>query len=30
VKELTTERRARMAALRGPPDGSPNTAAETI
>ena len=30
VKELTTERRARMAALRGRPDGTPDVAAETL
>jgi predicted PurR-regulated permease PerM len=30
VKELTTERRARMAALRGPPDGTADTATETL
>ena len=30
VKELTAERRAAMAALRGPPDSTPNVAAETL
>ena len=30
VKELTTERRARMAALRGPPDATSGVAAETL
>ena len=30
VKELTTDRRARMAALRGEPHGTPDVAAETL
>jgi predicted PurR-regulated permease PerM len=30
VKELTADRRAAMAALRGPPDGTPDMATETL